>query len=188
MSQTNYPWIKSYEPGVQWDAELRQEPVYAMLDRAARDYADRPGMDFLGFKLTWGEIGALVDRFAAGLQARGVGKGDKVGLFLPNCPYFVIAYFGALKAGATCVNFNPLYAEKELVHQIEDSGTDVLVTLDLKMMVRKAEAMLAGTRLSTVIICPFTAVLPFPKNKLFPSFEDAGNGACSVYAACCGVG
>lgn len=171
MNQTEYPWVNSYEEGIQWDADLKVEPVYAMLDRAESLYAHRPAIDFLGYKQTWRQIAILTDRFAAGLQARGLGKGDRVGLFLPNCPYFLIAYFGALKAGATVVNFNPLYAEKELVFQIEDSETDLMITLDMAMMMDKMEAMLSSTRLKTVVVCPFLDILPFPKNKLFEWFR-----------------
>jgi long-chain acyl-CoA synthetase len=167
MDQSEFPWIKSYEDGVDWAAELAVEPVYAMMDRAGRDHADRPAFDFLGYKLSWGALSAQVDLFAAGLQASGLKKGEPVGLLLPNCPYYVIAYFGALKAGATVVNFNPLYAEKELAHLIEDSGAEILVTLDLKLTFRKVEHVLAGTRLKSVIVCPFADVLPFPKKQLF---------------------
>ena len=97
----------------------------------------------------------------------GFEKGERFGLFLPNCPYFVIAYYGALKAGATLVNYNPLYAEKELAHQIEDSGTSWMITVDLDMLYGKMEAMLAGTDLRRLIIAPFQKILPFPKNILF---------------------
>lgn len=167
MSQSSFSWIESYEDGVEWDAALIDEPVYAMLDRAGRDYADRPAFDFLGFKMNWGDVAERVDLFAAGLQAGGLQKGDRVGLLLPNCPYYLIAYFGALKAGATVVNLNPLYADKELAHLVEDSGTDILVVPDLKVVFKKAEPLLAGTRLKNLIVCSFTDVLPFPKKQLF---------------------
>lgn len=167
MTDSNFPWINNYETGIRWDANIKAEPVYAMLDRTAKTYGDRPAFDFLGRKQNWSDISTLANDFAAGLQAQGLKKGDRVGLFLPNTPYFLAAYFGALKAGATVVNLNPLYAEKELVHLIEDSELEIVITLDLKLLYRKMEAMLASTRLNKLIICPFTAILPFPKNKLF---------------------
>ena len=74
---------------------------------------------------------ALTDRAAKGLQQLGVGPGVHVGLYLPNTPHYVIAFFGVLKAGGTVVNYSPLDAAKVLAHKIEDSRTDVLVTLDL---------------------------------------------------------
>lgn len=171
MSHENYPWLKSYDPGVDWQMRIQPQPVGNMLDEAARLYGARPAMDFLGKKLTWSEVAALADRFATGLQREGIKKGNKIGLFLPNCPYYVVAYFGALKAGATIVNYNPLYAERELRHQIEDSETDMMVTLDLAMMAGKMHKMLRETRLKKIILCKFTAALPFPKNIFFEMFR-----------------
>ncbi len=75
----------------------------------------RPCTNFFGRLTIYGEIEALVDRAAAGLQQLGVGKGTKVGLFLPNSPTFIIYYYAALKAGATVVNYNPLYTVEELI-------------------------------------------------------------------------
>jgi long-chain acyl-CoA synthetase len=110
----------------------------------------------------------LVDRAAAGLQALGVGEGTKVGLFLPNCPYFVICFFAVLKAGGTVVSYNPLYAEREIAHQIEDSETDLMVTLDLALLLPKLEPMLERTRLKAIVVGKMADLLPFPKKLLFP--------------------
>lgn len=128
-------------------------------------------MDFIGKTYTWSELEKLVNQFAKGLKEQGVKKGDKIGLFLPNSPTFFMAYYGVLKAGATVVNYNPLYAEKELAHQIEDSETDILITLDLEALYPKAHKMLQETRLQKLIIGKFTDILPFPKNILFPIFK-----------------
>ena len=170
MTQKTHPWIKTYNEGfgVSWDIEIPARPAYVMLDDAARQYGPRPAFDFLGRKYTWAEIAALADKFAAGLQAMGIRKGSHVGLFLPNSPYYIIAYYGVLKTGATVVNFNPLYAERELKHQIEDSGIEIMVTLDLALMYDKMEKMLQQTQLKSLVICRFTDILPFPKNILFP--------------------
>lgn len=143
-------------------------PVYNLLDNAAKDYPKGKAFDFLGKKFTWAELGDAANAFAKGLQMMGVTEGQKVGLFLPNCPYFLVAYYGALKAGATVVNYNPLYSEKQLEHQIEDSETDIMVTLDLHATYDKAADMLDKTRLQHLIMCRFIDVLPFPKNLLFP--------------------
>ena len=72
---------------------------------------------------TYAEVADAVEHVAAGLQARGIDKGDRVGLCLPNTPFFVVAYYAALRIGAVVVNYNPLYVERELKHQIKDSGT-----------------------------------------------------------------
>ncbi len=161
------PWLEKYPQGLQWDAQIPVRPVFETLEDTVRDYKNCPAFDFLGKKWSWGEIGSLVNRMAKGLQNEGVGKGTKVGLFLPNSPYFLISYYAVLKAGGTVVNYNPLYAPRELQHQIEDSETDLMVTLDLAMLYDKMHDMLHDTRLKKLVICPFTKILPFPKNILF---------------------
>ena len=162
------PWLRAYPPGIDWNAEIPAGPVWRLLDESVTAFPARPCIDFLGRRFGYGEIGALVDRAARGLQSRGLGAGTKLGLFLPNCPYSVILYFGALKAGATVVNFNPLYAEPEIARQIEDSETDVMVTLDLAVLCHKVSAQIGRTRLETVIVCPMAEALPIAQRLLFP--------------------
>jgi len=161
-------WEKHYPEGLSWKQDFTPIALPALLDRACGEFAALELCDFQGKVFTYAEIGALTDRAAKGLQAIGVGKGVHVGLFLPNCPYSVIFYFGVLKAGGTVVNYNPLYAERELGHQIEDSETDVMITVDVPFLTDKMEKMLAATRLKKVIVCEMTGILPFPKNLLYP--------------------
>lgn len=161
-------WEGSYPPGVVWDASLPVRTLPEMFEQSVRRFADRPCIDFLDKKYTYGEVGALVDRFAKGLQQMGLQKGQKVGLFLPNTPYAVICYFGILKAGGVVVNFNPLYAEREICHMINDSEADWMVSLDLKVTYDKLAKMFGQTRLKKIIVVPMAGVLPFPKNLLFP--------------------
>lgn len=160
-------WINHYPEYMKWDAEIESKPVHTLLDETARNYPNNTAFNFLGKKWTWKELDDLSMHMAKGLQRMGAGKGVKIGLFLPNCPYFLIAYNAISRTGATIVNFNPLYSERELNHQIEDSHTDIMVTLDLKMLHDKMLKMLSGTRLNQLIICPFDEILPFPKNILF---------------------
>ncbi len=167
-AQKSYPWLHGYPEDVQWDAPIPAAPLYEVLDQAVEKWPENPCIDFLGKIYTYREIADLVARAAKGLQEMGVKKGVNVGLFLPNCPYFVIFYFAALKAGATVVNFNPLYAEREIAHQIEDSETDIMVTLDLKVLYDRMASLLDSTRLGKLIVCPMADSLPFPKNLLFP--------------------
>ena len=168
MAETpSYPWETTYPSHVKWNNEIPSYPIYEMLSKTAKSYGDDPAFDFLGHKHTWVEINDEVLRFAKGLQNQGVEKGMKVGIFLPNCPYFLIAYYALMYVGATVVNYNPLYAEKELANMIEDSDTDVMITADLKMLFGKMEKMLHDTRLNHIIVCSFTDILPFPKNLLF---------------------
>lgn len=171
MPDHSHPWLENYPKGVNWGTDFPEKSVFDLLDQAAKKYADRPAFDFLGKKYNWAEIAEMVDYFAAGLQKMGVKKGDKIGLFLPNSPYFLVSYYAILKAGGTVVNFNPLYATSELAHQIEDSETDLMITFDLKLLMDKMQKMLADTRLKNIIVAHFTDVLPFPKNKLFSIFK-----------------
>lgn len=160
-------WSKSYPANLAWNQTIPAYPLFDMLDNTAKTFGERPAFDFLGYGLTWADIHTQALQFAKGLQALGVGKGKKVGLFLPNCPYFVIAYYGIARTGATIVNYNPLYSHKELVHQIEDSQTDIMVTADLALTFDKMSRMLTDTRLNHLVVCRFTDVLPQPKKFLF---------------------
>ncbi|WP_240989603.1 long-chain-fatty-acid--CoA ligase [Salipiger mangrovisoli] len=140
----------------------------ALLDQAVRLHGDRPAMHFLGRRYSYRELGALVDRAAAGFAAQGVTKGVRVGLCLPNMPAFVINYFAVLKAGGTVVNFNPLYAPRELQHQIEDSGISLMVTTDLAAIYPKVAAQLGRGSLTRLVVCPMAEMLPPLKALLFP--------------------
>ena len=166
-------WLKAYPENIDWQAEIPVKPLYALLDDSVDRFPQNPFLDFLGKKYSYGEVGDMVRRAAAGFQKLGVGKGTKVGLFLPNCPQFVVCFFGILKAGGTVVNYSPLYAEDQLLHQIEDSQTDIMVTLNLEALYPKMKAMLEKTRVKTLIIGTMPEVLPFPKSLLFPLVKRA---------------
>ena len=163
-----YVWERHYPEGVEWAFATPPRPLWSLLDEAARKFSARPAIWYFGREWSYGQLAGLVDRVARGLQDIGVKKGSKVGLFLPNTPYAAIFYYGVLKAGGTVVNYNPLYVDRELSSQIEDSGTEIMVTVDLKLTCDKMEKMLHATRLQKVIICPMGDAFPFPKNLLFP--------------------
>lgn len=160
-------WIKSYPEHLKWEDRINVKPIFDLMENTREKYGDRPAFDFLGKKYKWAEMAEMADRLARGLQTLGIGKNSKVGIFLPNCPMFVVAFYAITKIGATVVHYNPLYSIKELHHQIEDSHTDLMITADLKMLHDKMLEMLSSTRLNQLIICPFTDMLPFPKSMLF---------------------
>ena len=168
MTTENYPWLKNYPPKPDWHMKITPRLMADVFDEIAEKRPLSTGFNFIGKTYNWVSLQKSINQFAAGLQEIGVKKGQKVGLFLPNCPLSIIAYYGILKTGATVVNFNPLYAKAELEYQIEDSETDIMVTLDLKMLTDMMEKMLSGTRLEKLIVGKFTDFLPFPKNLLFP--------------------
>ncbi len=161
-------WTKKYPKDVNWDTDIKGKPLTTILDNTVEQYGNRPCIDFLGKEFTYKKISQMVDKAALGFQKLGVQKGTKVGLFLPNSPHFVISYFGILKAGGVVVNFSPLYAENEIIHQLEDSDTDIMVTLSLKVLFPKIYVLLNKTRLKKIIVGTFAEVIPFPKNILFP--------------------
>lgn len=162
------PWLASYPSRLNWSAPIMPKPLHRLLDDSAAAYPDHSCIDFLDRRYTYAEIKNLSDRAAKGLIANGLKAGMKLGLFLPNCPYYVIFYYAALKCGAAVVNFNPLYVESEIEHQIADSETDMMVTLDLHSLFDKLEHLLDRTRLKKLIVCPFADTLPFPRNLLVP--------------------
>jgi long-chain acyl-CoA synthetase len=161
------PWAARYPAAVDWQLDIPVRPVYALLDDAVAAFPASPFLYFLGRRQSYAEAARLIAKAALGLQRLGIGKGTKLGLFLPNCPYFVIAYVAILKAGGTVVNYNPLAAEQELVRQIEDSETEVMVTLDMRELCDKLAGALARTRLRRVVMCRLARALPFPNDIVF---------------------
>jgi long-chain acyl-CoA synthetase len=152
---------------IDWQSPIVAAPVASILDETVRRFPDRPALDFLGRRTSYGELGRMVDQAARGFQQLGVKKGVKVGLCLPNTPYFIICYYAVLKAGGTVVNYNPLYVEREIAHQINDSGTSIMVTLDLKQIYPKVAAMLDRTCLEKVVVCRMADILPSVQSLLF---------------------
>lgn len=163
----DHPWLATYPAEVDWAAPLSQVGLPELFDEAAAKFGARPCIDFLGKTYSYAEIADLVARAAKGFQALGVGKGTRVGLCLPNTPYAVICYFAILRAGGTVVNFNPLYAPRELVHQIEDSGTHIMVTLDIAEIFDKVHRLLHESGLGRIVVCPMAGILPGVKKALF---------------------
>ena len=167
----SYPWLAHYPAGVNWHQQIAPAPLYQLLERAAERHPSRICTNFLGRTITYGDMSRLVDRAAAGLSALGVTKGTKVGLFLPNSPTFIVFYYATLKAGGTVVNYNPLYTVEELTFQVKDSETDLMVTLDLKVLFDKVEALMAAGTLKRAVVAPFPALLPTAKSVLFRLFK-----------------
>lgn len=157
------PWIKSYPRGVRWDAELTTMPVQQILERSAAKWPDNPALNFMNKKILYRELNDLANRAAKGFQKLGVRPGVHVGLYLPNTPHYVIAFFGVMKAGGTVVNYSPLDAEKVLEHKVEDSETDILVTLDLKALYPQMGRLLGRTRLKTLVVGNLAEMTPAPE-------------------------
>ena len=124
------PWIRHYEQGVPAQLEIPDQPLTWLLDRTASRYPGRTALIYYGTRLSYAQLAHHAQRFASALQRLGMHKGDRVAIALPNIPQFPIAFYGALLAGAVVVPTNPLYTEREMQHQLADSGARVLVMLD----------------------------------------------------------
>jgi long-chain acyl-CoA synthetase len=161
------PWATQYPRAVDWLLDIPVRPVHALLDEAVAAFAARPFLDFLGRRQTYAQAARLIAKASLGFQRLGVRKGTKVGLLLPNSPYSVICYFAILKAGGTVVNYDPLCAEQELIRQIKDSDTDIMVTLDLTALYGKLVAARAKTNLGGIVICNMAQALPFFRGLMF---------------------
>jgi len=125
-----YPWLQHYEEGVPVQLEFPNRPLTWLLDKTANHHPNQAAFIYYGTRITYAQFSNLANRFAIGLQRLGVRKGDRVAIALPNIPQFPIAFYGALRAGAVVVPTNPLYTEREMQHQLADSGAKVIVMLD----------------------------------------------------------
>jgi long-chain acyl-CoA synthetase len=166
-TDTASPWLRAYPAGIAWDMPLPPMTLVEIFEGSVARFADRPCLDFMGRRWTYAQVGALVGRAAAGFRALGAGPGTRIGLCLPNGPHYVVAFFAALRCGATVVNFNPLYVAAELVAQAADSGTEIMVAPDLEPVLGRVLGLLDNGPVRQVIACPFAAALPFPKSLLF---------------------
>jgi long-chain acyl-CoA synthetase len=124
-------WLKSYEQGVPASINYPNIPLQQLLFETVRRFPKRPALAYYGKIITYEQLDLLSNQLANALIELGVQKGDRVAIMLPNVPQCVIGYFGALKAGAIVVQTNPLYVEREVEHQLNDSGAETIIALDL---------------------------------------------------------
>lgn len=172
-ARASRPWLAHYPERINWHATFEARPFQSLLDDALLHYADRSCVDFLDQQTTYAEIDRMASHVARGLQDLGVTKHTKVGLFLPNCPYSVACFFGILRAGGTVVNYNPLYVTREIEHQVEDSETEIMITLDLKQLLSKLTPLVGKGRLKAIVVAKLATCLPWPKRLLYPLVKRA---------------
>lgn len=156
------PWLKAYPPGLRWDAVIDTMPVCQLLDDAVTQAPQHIAIEFNGKQLTYAELQQHVAQAAKGLQHLGIRPGTKVGLFLPNTPHYVISFFAVLRIGAVVVNYSPLDAEKVLEHKVEDSETDVIITLDTPALYPVMNKLLDVTRLQYLVIGNMSEMSAWP--------------------------
>ncbi len=166
MANMEKVWQQNYPEHLKRHLEYPDITVHELLERAAAKFPNNTYTIFMGGKLTFKQILDKVYRFATALADLGVKKGDRVAIMLPNCPQAVIAYYGILKAGGVVVEFNPLYVEREIEHQIKDSGSKVMVALDL--LLGRIGNVRQAAGLEKVIWTGIKDFLPFPLKQLYP--------------------
>ncbi|PZU13630.1 MAG: dicarboxylate--CoA ligase PimA [Sphingobium sp.] len=171
MESVEKIWRERYQHPTAWDQTFPPKSMGEMVTESATAHPDAFMVDFLGRKFTYGDMFVQIRRIACGLQAMGVGKGDRVGLYLPNTPHYVAAYYGALMAGAIVVNFSPLYTAAELEHQVEDSGTKILFTLSARALLPTALEVLEHSSLEKLVVGSVAEMLSPVKSLLFRWFK-----------------
>ncbi len=168
------PWLKSYEPQVPPTLKYPDRPLHDNLAESARKYPTATATIFMDAKLTYAQLDALVDRFAAALQGLGVKKGDRVAIFSANCPQYVIAYYGAFRAGAIVVAFNPTYVAREVEHQLKDSGAETMLVMSRMYPIVKQ--VRANTALKNVIVTNIKEYFPPVLKLLFTLAKEKHEG------------
>jgi long-chain acyl-CoA synthetase len=152
------PWLKNYDQGVPQHIDYPEITLPAMLEESARKYPETPCTIFKGAKLSYGEMDALTDQLAAGLASLGVKKGDRVGIFMPNTPQFVMAYFAVLKLGAIVVAVNPLYSAREIEHQVNDAGIELMLVMsNFYNLIKQVQPK---TKIKTLVVTNLKETLP----------------------------
>ncbi len=160
------PWLKYYQTGVPHSIDYPDILLYQLLDDSAKNFPDNVALIFFGYKITFKELSGLVERFASALLSLGVVKGSRVAILLPNSPQFVITYYATLKIGGIVVPTNPLYKEREFVHQFNDSGAKTIILLDI--FYKKIKDILHTTPLKNLIITSIKEYLPLTLSILYP--------------------
>jgi len=176
-------WHQHYDPNVPVSIEYPRQPVDQFLRQSAQQHPERTALIFGGMapwlgeqhrRLSYRELDALADRFAAGLQQQGLQKGDRVVLYMPNCPQYVIAYYGTLRAGGIVVPSNPLYVAREIEHQMKDAGATFAVVLSL--LYKNVKQVRAHTALKQVIVTHIKEYFPGLLKTLFSLAKEKKEG------------
>jgi long-chain acyl-CoA synthetase len=151
-------WLKFYDDGVPHSYPYPDETLPQMLERVAREHSNDPATDFHGRILTYAQLEAQVERFCTGLINAGFKPGERIAVMLPNLPQFIVAFYGAMRAGLVVVPTNPMYKHRELQYQLADSGSVAIVTLP-QCLPTVADS-LDGTEIRLVIVATINEVLP----------------------------
>ena len=168
------PWYQHYDEGVPRTIDYPQVPIFHFLEESARNYPDSPCTLFKGARISFREMDEATDRLAAGLASLGVKKGDRVGIFMPNTPQFVVAYFAILKLGAIVVATNPLYSAREIEHQVNDAGIEVMLVMsNFYNLVKEVQPR---TKIKSLVVTNLKETLPAVLSLLFTLTREKKGG------------
>jgi len=168
------PWLLHYDKGVPHHIDYPDVPLFFFLEEAARKYPESPCTIFHGARISYREMDAITNRLAAGLVELGVKKGDRVGIFMPNTPQFVMAYFAILKAGAVVAATNPLYSPREIVHQANDAGVEVMLVMsNFYGLMKKVQP---ETKIRKLVVTNIKEALPPVLSLLFGLTKEKKGG------------
>jgi long-chain acyl-CoA synthetase len=168
------PWLQHYDQGVPQHIDYPDVPLFYFLEDAAKKHPDSPCTIFHGARISYREMDQLTDRLAAGLVDLGVKKGDRVGIFMPNTPQFVMVYFAILKAGGVVVATNPLYSVREIVHQVNDAGIELMVVMsNFYGLIKQVQS---ETKIRKVVVTNLKEALPPVLAMLFGLTKEKKGG------------
>ncbi|RLC00038.1 MAG: long-chain fatty acid--CoA ligase [Deltaproteobacteria bacterium] len=159
-------WHKSYAEGVKKTIDYEKVTISEALTRSAKKFPEKTALNYMGKRISYQELNDHVNRFAKALKDLGINPGDKVGVCLPNIPQVIISDLAIFRVGAVVVQNNPLYTERELAYQLNDSDSKLVITLTL--LVPRMETIKPKTQLQKIVGCHINSYLPFPKKQLFP--------------------
>ena len=171
---SNKPWLAHYDKGVPHTIEYPKVPLFYFLEETARKYPDRACTIFKGAVISYREMNALTDHMAAALVEMGVKKGDRVGMFMPNTPQFVIAYYGILKAGGVVVAINPTFPVGEIIMPVNDANIEIMFTLS--RFYDKLKAAKERSKLRKIIVSNLKEALPPFTRLLFTLLKEKKDG------------
>ena len=171
MTDPEQVWRTAFNHPGKWDDVFPPMSMVELFEASAAAHPHAPLLDFMGRKYSYAETLDGANRVACGLQALGYGRGDRIGLFLPNLPHYVAAYYGILRLGATVVNFSPLYSVEELSAQVADSGTRLLFTLSASALLPTALEVLEASALERLVVGSVAGALPPAKSLFYRWFK-----------------
>lgn len=159
-------WHRSYAKGVKPFLDYEKTTVSNALSRASEKFPGHYALNYMGARISYKKLNGYVNQFSRALEDMGIKPGDKVAVCLPNIPQAVIANYAVFRIGAVAVQVNPLYTEREMIYQLDDSDARAIVTLTL--LVPRMEKIRTDTKIEKIIACHIHSYLPFPKKQLFP--------------------